>query len=203
MTAKAVKLYESTAMKFVNTIQTLVLDICRCVCNSAERLLKLFLPSTCLSLRLSVSLPLHLSFRPSIWSIVCRPSIRSIDCPSVCRHEQLKNRYTDFYEIWYLGVRKICRHIPVLLTLDRNYGRFTWRPTCTYLERNWLNIYGWRNVTNKSCRFVQLFFPKVLRVSVKSNKSGAMHKLPSFYEYIQQSTMISQRTQKMTEIYFC
>jgi hypothetical protein len=62
MTSKAVKLYECTAMKFVNAVQILVPDIFRCVCNSAERLLKLLLPSICFSLRLSVSLPLYLSF---------------------------------------------------------------------------------------------------------------------------------------------
>jgi len=53
-------------------------------------------------------------------------------CPSVARlsvrMEQLSCHWTDFLEIWYLGIfRKSSEKIQVSLKSDKNNGNFTWR----------------------------------------------------------------------------
>ena len=46
---------------------------------------------------------------------------------------QLLSHWTDFHEIWYLGIfRKSIEKIQISLQSDKNIGYFIWRPVYIY-----------------------------------------------------------------------
>ena len=50
-------------------------------------------------------------------------------CPSSRRIEQIDSHWTNFHEIWYLGIsRKSMQKFEYSLNSDKNNGYFTWKP---------------------------------------------------------------------------
>ena len=68
------------------------------------------------------------------------------------RTEQLNSHWTDFHEIWYLGIFwKYVKKIQDSLKLDKNKGHFTWRTI--YIFIIFLSfLLRMRNVSDKRCR---------------------------------------------------
>jgi hypothetical protein len=66
--------------------------------------------------------------------------------------EQLGSHWTNFHEIWYLGIfRKCVQKFQIALKSDKNKGSFAWRPICTfYVSRSFL--LRMRNVSGKKSR---------------------------------------------------
>ena len=83
-------------------------------------------------------------------------------CLSVClsvslstRMEQLGSHWTDFHEIWYLGIfRRYVQKIQVSLISDRNSGNVH-EGLCTYMTVSRRIYLGMRNASDKSCRKTQ------------------------------------------------